>query len=395
MTEKKRIPEQIASHTYKRQRPIGTVGMAHPIARREVNKEEIQKETRVAPRVLQRVVTIPEADPSTAWNTFAQRQEQRRRARAQPQKYVTRVQRAHTRTGGATGRRSRLVQRSLASYQSVPVPVRSGRRRAGRGFLWKLLGLLTGAVMLVLAASFAFTSNAFRIEQVNVVGTHNDALIHEIRTMGMQGQNIFLINVEALTERIEAIPRVASVSMSKQWPNQITINVTERVPVLLWQTANGTYSVDNQGVVIAPVSAGAAPNNVMTVVDMSGQDKGKGNMRERFYAGMRLDSADVAFAIAAFKLLPRMVGVSAFKLGYDGTIYANTSNNGAGMLQGSYIVESQDGWISYLGGPNDANPLENRLIELQQILTLAHKQQLDLATIDLRYGLHPVYTLKS
>jgi hypothetical protein len=395
MTEKKRIPEQIASHTYKRQRPIGTVGMAHPIARREVNKEEIQKETRVAPRVLQRVVTIPEADPSTAWNTFAQRQEQRRRARAQPQKYVTRVQRAHTRTGGATGRRSRLVQRSLASYQSVPVPVRSGRRRAGRGFLWKLLGLLTGAVMLVLAASFAFTSNAFRIEQVNVVGTHNDALIHEIQTMGMQGQNIFLINVEALTERIEAIPRVASVSMSKQWPNQITINVTERVPVLLWQTANGTYSVDNQGVVIAPVSAGAAPNNVMTVVDMSGQDKGKGNMRERFYAGMRLDSADVAFAIAAFKLLPRMVGVSAFKLGYDGTIYANTSNNGAGMLQGSYIVESQDGWIAYLGGPNDANPLENRLIELQQILTLAHKQQLDLATIDLRYGLHPVYTLKS
>jgi hypothetical protein len=35
------------------------------------------------------------------------------------------------------------------------------------------------------------------------------------------------------------------------------------------------------------------------------------------------------------------------------------------------------------------------VIELQQILALAHKQQLDLATIDLRYGLHPVYTLKS
>ncbi|SRR5579884_700275 len=395
MTEKRRIPEQIASHTYKRQAPVGTVGMAHPIARREANKEDIQKEQRATPRAAQRVVTIPEADPAVAWNTFAQRQEQRRRARAQPQKYVTRVQRSQARTGARSGRRSRLVRRSLASYQSVPIPVRSGRRRARRGFFWKLLSLLMGAVVLVLATSFAFTSNAFRIEQVNVVGTHNDALIREIQAMGMQGQNIFLLNVEALTERINAIPRVASASLSKQWPNQITITITERVPALLWQTANGTYSVDDQGVVIAPVSPGAASNNVMTVVDMSGQDKEKGNMGERLYAGMHLNSADIAFAIAAFKLLPRMAGVSAFKLGYDGTIYANTTNNGAGALQGSYIVESQDGWTAYLGGPNDANPLENRVIELQQILALAHKQQLDLATIDLRYGLHPVYTLKS
>jgi hypothetical protein len=34
------------------------------------------------------------------------------------------------------------------------------------------------------------------------------------------------------------------------------------------------------------------------------------------------------------------------------------------------------------------------LIELQHILALAQEQQLQLATIDLRYGLHPVYTLK-
>jgi hypothetical protein len=35
------------------------------------------------------------------------------------------------------------------------------------------------------------------------------------------------------------------------------------------------------------------------------------------------------------------------------------------------------------------------LVELQRILTLAQKQQLHLATIDLRFGLRPVYTLKS
>jgi hypothetical protein len=61
---------------------------------------------------------------------------------------------------------------------------------------------------------------------------------------------------------------------------------------------------------------------------------------------------------------------------------------------GSFTVASSDGWIAYLGGANDANPLDNRLNELQQILALARKQRLNVATIDLRFGLRPVYTVK-
>ncbi|HCJ36354.1 MAG TPA: hypothetical protein DHV65_18910, partial [Ktedonobacter sp.] len=59
-----------------------------------------------------------------------------------------------------------------------------------------------------------------------------------------------------------------------------------------------------------------------------------------------------------------------------------------------YVVESKAGWLAYLGGANDANPLGNRLVELKQILALAQREQLNLATIDLRFGLRPVYTLK-
>jgi hypothetical protein len=62
--------------------------------------------------------------------------------------------------------------------------------------------------------------------------------------------------------------------------------------------------------------------------------------------------------------------------------------------KGVYIIESKAGWIAYLGGANDANPLHNRLIELQQILALAQREQLNLATIDLRFDLRPVYTIK-
>jgi hypothetical protein len=56
---------------------------------------------------------------------------------------------------------------------------------------------------------------------------------------------------------------------------------------------------------------------------------------------------------------------------------------------------SSNGWLAYLGAADDNNPLDNRLIELQQILNMAQQKQLNLATIDLRFGLRPVYRLKS
>jgi hypothetical protein len=91
-----------------------------------------------------------------------------------------------------------------------------------------------------------------------------------------------------------------------------------------------------------------------------------------------------------------MVGVSAFKLYYDGTMYTGGIRQWSGGVgsKGSYIIESPDGWKAYLGGPEDANPLSNKLIELREILALAQRQQLDVTTIDLRYGVHPVFTLK-
>jgi cell division septal protein FtsQ len=277
--------------------------------------------------------------------------------------------------------------------------VRSGRQVRRGGLLWKLLALFTGCVALILAANFAFTNNAFRIEQVNVVGTHNDALIRSIQQMGMQGQNIFLINVGSLTARVEASPLVSSATLSKQWPNQMTVTVTERQSELFLQASNGIYSVDGQGVVIAPVPASAAPSRIVLFDALTAS---KANARsavkmQPLRPGMRLNQADIMFASEIFDRLSAVAGVQAFKLHYDGTMQADSASSGVGLSgrSGSYVVESSDGWVAYLGNAQDANPLENRLLELQEILQQAQKQQFKLATIDLRYGLRPVYTVKS
>jgi len=172
MTQKRQLPEQMASHTYKRQAVYAPSERTYADRKSTARAGAGRKTPTVESHRMQRVVTIPESDPSTAWNTFAQRQEQRRRARATSPHYVSVASRTHAQTGSwSSGERAKVVRR-LPSYHTSPVPVRSGRQVRRGGVLWKVVAFFTGCVALVLAANFAFTNNAFRIEQVNVVGTH-------------------------------------------------------------------------------------------------------------------------------------------------------------------------------------------------------------------------------
>jgi hypothetical protein len=246
--------------------------------------------------------------------------------------------------------------------------------------LRRLLAFFGVLVIGVLGLSFALTSPAFRVQQVNVVGTDNRALAQSIQHMGVQGQNIFLVDTTALADRIDALPVVESANLEKQLPNQLTVTVVERTPVLLWQTKQGTYSVDKYGIVIAPASETSGATSLRT---LDARSEG-----QTIHPGVQLNRADIAFAMEVFNRLPQMAGITSFTLRYDSKISVEGGN-------GSYVVESTGGWVAYLGGAHDTNPLDNRLIELQQILAMAQRQQLSLATVDLRFGLRPVYTLKS
>lgn len=390
MTEEKRQPkEQIATHIYGR-----------PDAR-EI-RATASSVSAVSAR--QRVVTKHREVQPSAGESYVQRRNRLYSARAKAPTYhepVVRKPRTLAQTGApAVSGQMRVLKRPLP-YQQTPVPARSGRRRTHRsGFLWRLFGIFALLLLLVLGSSFALTSSAFRVAQVSVTGAHHDILVQSIQHMGMQGQNIFLIDVEVLTARIEMLPMVASASLEKQWPNQLQVTVTERTPVLLWQTAHGTYSVDRQGVVIAPANQTAAADALMTVVDgwrgntSGGKGIGAEDVRD-VHPGVRLNAADIVFATAVFAELPKVAGVTDFTLRYSDTMPGGLAKEPGTMGgKGVYIIESKAGWIAYLGGANDANPLHNRLIELQQILALAQREQLNLATIDLRFDLRPVYTIK-
>ncbi len=389
MTEKK-PSEQKAAQNYRAD--IGYRSL-HQEGMKELGREASAKSY-----TLGRMVKVPDvADPSTAWQSFERRRQELRRVRARPSRRSEAVSRTLAQTGmRASSGRIQAVRRPLP-YKSSPVPIRSGRNRVRRSFFWRLLGALALGVMLVLVINFSLSSNAFRLEQVKVVGTRNDALINKIQSMGMRGENIFLLNAEAMAARIEASPLVSSVELDKQLPNQLVVTVVERKPVLLWQTRQGTFSVDRTGMVVASISDTPGADQLETVVDSTSMDNGVQQTNAAvpaLHPGSYLKQVDIAFAVDALQRIPKVTGINAFKLYYDGTMYASTTNQAGQAGRGSYIIESSDGWKAYLGNSQDANPLDNRLLELRALLKLAQQQQLNIGTIDLRYGLRPVFTLQ-
>ena len=364
--EKKQLKEQIA------------FDYRSPASSRPAGEHELPAGTRAGSR---RVVTVPkEVVQPTRW---ADRQAHMRRAHTASRARRRIVKRTLAQTGTpAPEGTARLIRPLPRQPLAAPVPVRRARRNARKGSFWRrILGLFALLVIGIVGVSFALTSSNFRVHLVNIVGTQNPRLVHSIQNMGMQGQNIFLLDVVGLTARIEALPVVASAKLDKQLPDQLTITVVERTPVLLWQTQQGTFSVDSQGVVIAPASETTGTDHLMTVVDT------RGGAAQQVRPGFRLNAATIALATQLFARLPQLPGVPPFTLRYD--VVPKQGGHE------TFIVVRSDGWLAYLGNADDSNPLENRLIELQQILSLAQQKQLDLATIDVRFGLRPVFTLKS
>lgn len=157
--------------------------------------------------------------------------------------------------------------------------------------------------------------------------------------------------------------------------------MVERLPVLLWQANGKTFSVDKQGIVIGLASDSSITGHLTTIADTRSAD-----VTRQVQPGTHLSAADIAFAQQIFQRLPQVAGVTTFSLRY--------TMGGNPAASGSFIIVSPQGWLAYLGSAGDSNPLDNRLLELQQILNRAQQDQLNLATIDLRYGLRPVFTVK-
>lgn len=122
-----------------------------------------------------------------------------------------------------------------------------------RGWLpWAVGGLLV--VLGGLAVWLFYFSSAFAVAGVRVTGldTVPSATITQVAAAPV-GTPLAKVNLDAIADRVRTIPAVADAQVTRAWPDQLVIVVTERVPVVVVTDGNKFELVDATGVTFRSV----------------------------------------------------------------------------------------------------------------------------------------------
>jgi cell division septal protein FtsQ len=101
------------------------------------------------------------------------------------------------------------------------------------------------------------TAAIFQIAGIDVRGTHHVS-DDDIRQMAasFDGQNVFLVDIDAAARRAAANPWVRDVRIERKLPNRISMVFEERAPRAVLHAANGAFLMDSEGIAIIPVRQG-------------------------------------------------------------------------------------------------------------------------------------------
>lgn len=125
------------------------------------------------------------------------------------------------------------------------------RLRRLRPFLYValVLAVVGGAVWLV------FYSSVVTVREVSVDGNQTVSSVR-VRAVARtpMGRQLARVDLGAIRARVETIPAVRSVSVSRSWPHTVAISVTERTPVAVVDRGAGLQAVDEDGVLFGSYS---------------------------------------------------------------------------------------------------------------------------------------------
>lgn len=175
--------------------------------------------------------------------------------------------------GGAAERRWRLVR---ADRDAVPPSVRRFMQRARRRRLRALLpwAIVSGGLALVgVGVWLVYGTALFGIREVRVTG--GELLTPaEIRAAAgvPDGISLARVDVDAVRDRVAALPPVARVTVTRDWPHTLHIQVVERRPEAVVPQSGRYAVIDATGVVFQTVSKRPADLPVLRVATPGPED---------------------------------------------------------------------------------------------------------------------------
>jgi cell division protein FtsQ len=141
---------------------------------------------------------------------------------------------------------------TLTDEETVTLAARSFARRRWSQRLRRFRPLLYAVVVLALVGGgtwLVFFSSVVTVRDVEVRGNQTMSAVRvEAVAKAPIGRQLARVDLAAIRARVEAMPAVRSVSVSRSWPHTIAISITERTPVAVVDRGAGLQAVDEDGV---------------------------------------------------------------------------------------------------------------------------------------------------
>ena len=130
------------------------------------------------------------------------------------------------------------------NVRSLNIP----RPRFGWRFLSFVIVVILGTLLYL-----AFNLPALQVTQAQVAGNQLISPEELNAVMNITGQPIFLVKPAELENRLRLnYPELVSVKVDVSLPNLVTVNVTERQPIIRWEQGGGYTWVAQDGVAFKP-----------------------------------------------------------------------------------------------------------------------------------------------
>ena len=255
------------------------------------------------------------------------------------------------------------------------------------------LRLISGTIFLLsLAAVVSFASvSTFKINAINLEGAERlsgETILSQIR---LQGLAIIKIQPNEIEAQIaERFPSLSAVRVTAGLPANLTVRVTERQPLVLWEQNGQSLWIDSEGVLFPIRGEAEVPLTVIAASDPPGVT----TLEETVEENEESDETAIisydpeALAQNAFpQTTPEFVqGV----LMLDQYLPENT----ALQYNPEFGLGWQDpaGWLVYFG--KDIQDIESKLIEYQGIVAMMEEIKLTPSLISLEFMHAPFYRLE-
>jgi cell division protein FtsQ len=147
-------------------------------------------------------------------------------------------------TGGSAPRRRPPADRRIAERRKAIIASRVRRRRRILG--WALVGLALAAGVAYLIRTPLFGLSAVRVTGTQAVPRAEVLAASQVRL----GEPYLGLDLAAIRARVAALPRVADVAVTRDYPSSLHVAVTERPPVASVSTGALFWLVAADGTVL-------------------------------------------------------------------------------------------------------------------------------------------------